>query len=60
MCKNCFAIMMGQLFFFCPVMQADAATVREMMADDKKKKEGLMVVIMLDGYLNDATDRTGQ
>jgi hypothetical protein len=26
----------------------------------RKKKEGLMVVIMLDGYLNDATDRAGQ
>ncbi len=50
---------MGQLFFYFPVMQADAA-VRELIDGDKKKKEGLMVAIMLDGYLNDATDRAGQ
>jgi hypothetical protein len=60
MCKNCFAIMMGQMFFFWPAMQADAPSVRELMDGDKKKREGLMVVIMLDGYLNDATDRAGQ
>ncbi len=60
MCKNCFAIMIGQLFFYFPVMQADAAAVRELMDDDNKKKEGLMMAIMLDGYLNDATVRAGQ
>jgi hypothetical protein len=40
MCKNCFAIMMGQLFFYFPVMQADAA-VRELMDDDNKKERGV-------------------
>ncbi len=48
------------MFFFWPAMQADAPSVRELMDGDKKKREGLMVVIMLDGYLNDATDRAGQ
>jgi hypothetical protein len=60
MCKNCFAIIMEQLFF---LLSSDAGRCSFCQRNDGwrlKKERGLMMAIMLDGYLNDDADRAGQ